>query len=315
LNKFKTTLTAIVSLVVILAIGFFFYREFHANWNAIQLHNLRISIVFMLLSLCAVFITYLLTTFGWFLTINSISVENTLTFTKSIAVVNSSNLTKYIPGKVWSYALQMYWLSKAGYSKSLILYVNLINLFVQLIASLILGLSYLVFSSSALSLRLVVVSFTLLLLFDIAFIKYNSMIFNACITVINKIFKRDIKYFYTSEKILLQLHAINFIASFFFGMGAYLACLGVGFEVSPMNALTIMSAMMISDVMGFMAVIVPGGLGVREGVMYLLLKGVSSGPLSLILPIATRIVNMLVDISLGTIGFILLKKLSRSKNS
>ena len=37
----------------------------------------------------------------------------------------------------------------------------------------------------------------------------------------------------------------------------------------------VMSSMMLADVIGFLAVIVPGGLGVREGVMYLMLAGIS----------------------------------------
>jgi uncharacterized membrane protein YbhN (UPF0104 family) len=87
-------------------------------------------------------------------------------------------------------------------------------------------------------------------------------------------------------------------------------CFGIGLEVADKRIFSVMSAMIISDVVGFLAVIVPGGLGVREGVMYFLLKGETSGALFLILPIATRIVGMSVDILLGTIGFILLKRLT-----
>jgi uncharacterized membrane protein YbhN (UPF0104 family) len=86
-------------------------------------------------------------------------------------------------------------------------------------------------------------------------------------------------------------------------------CFGIGLEVADKKIFSVMSAMIISDVVGFVAVIVPGGLGVREGVMYFLLKGDTSGALFLILPIATRIVGMLVDILLGTMSFVLLKRL------
>ena len=74
-----------------------------------------------------------------------------------------------------------------------------------------------------------------------------------------------------------------------------------------------MSSMMLSDVIGFLTVIVPGGLGVREGVMYFILKGDTPKTLSLILPIASRIISMLVDVTLGTIGIVLLKKLTMVK--
>jgi glycosyltransferase 2 family protein len=74
-----------------------------------------------------------------------------------------------------------------------------------------------------------------------------------------------------------------------------------------------MSSLIIADVTGFVAIIVPGGLGVREGVMYLLLTGVSTTALSLLLPIATRVVTMLVDISLGTTAVVLLNSYKNAR--
>jgi uncharacterized membrane protein YbhN (UPF0104 family) len=147
------------------------------------------------------------------------------------------------------------------------------------------------------------------MVFDILFIKYNSTIFNGLIFLFNKIYKKDIHYFNISKKLLVQLHLVYFISAFCFGLAAYFMCFGIGLEVANKRIFSVMSAMIISDVVGFLAVFVPGGLGVREGVMYFLLKGDTSSTIFLILPIATRIVAMLVDIVLGAIGFVLLRRL------
>lgn len=277
-------------------------------------YTLKMDYLFIVLSFLSILSTYLLTTYAWFLILNSLSSDPKIAYSECVATVNTSSLIKYVPGKVWSYALQMYWLAKKGFSKALILYVNMVTVFITLNVALMLGVGYLILSPSAVSARVSIGSFVVLIIFDIAFIRYNSTLFNKLIAVINKVLKRDIKYFDTSKKTLIYLHIINFIAAFCYGMGAYLACLGIGFEIAPRNMFTVMSSMLISDVIGFLAIIVPGGLGVREGVMYLLLHGVSSGPLALVLPIATRIVNMLVDISLGTIGFALLRKMKIHMN-
>lgn len=306
MKNIKVLIINILSLAIILSVVFFFYKAFSANWANVQSYTPNLNYLFIVLSFISILSTYLLTTYAWFLILNSLSSNVKITFSECVATVNTSSLIKYIPGKVWSYALQMYWLAKKGFSKSLILYVNMITVFITLITALILGLGYLIFSASAFSATVSIASFVILILFDVAFIKYNSTIFNNTITVINKLFKREIKYFDTSKKVLIYLHVINIVAAFCYGMGAYLACIGIGIEVAHRDMFTVMASMIISDVIGFLAIIVPGGLGVREGVMYLLLNGVSSGPLALILPIATRIVIMLVDISLGTIGFIIL---------
>jgi hypothetical protein len=222
-------------------------------------------------------------------------------------MVNTSNLTKYIPGKVWSYALQMYWMEKEGFPKSLVLFVNLMNLYISLIAALILGLVFLVFLPGKFPLTVTVPLLIGLTGFEMVFLVFNSPIVNGLLSMINRIFKRDIKYFETSPKLISYLHVIYFAAAFSFGMGAWLLCFGIGFDVATGRMLSVMSAMMISEVAGFLAFIAPGGLGVREGVMYLLLRGAPSGALIFILPFATRIMSMLVDVILGALGLALLK--------
>lgn len=57
------------------------------------------------------------------------------------------------------------------------------------------------------------------------------------------------------------------------------------------------------------------GLGVREGVMYALLGGAASGSRAVLVPLAARAVNMLVDVVLGGTAVELLKDLSAAGDS
>jgi uncharacterized membrane protein YbhN (UPF0104 family) len=304
----KTALT----ILILVAVSWFFFRQFQKNWVYVQSYDLKIHIHFILLAFCAIVTTYLLSTYSWILTINSLSEKN-ITFVEGIATVNTSNLTKYVPGKIWSYALQMYWLVNVGFSKSLILYVNLLNLYIILITSTILGLAYLVISPGVGHLTIKIILLAGVIILDFLFIKYNAHIFKRLIASLNRIFNRDIGYFTIPPRLIYYLYFINFIAAFCFGIGAYFVCRGIGFDPGGGKIFLVMSSMMIADVIGFLAIIVPGGLGVREGVMYLMLTGISIPALSLILPIATRIVSMLVDLFLGTIGFVLLKRFKGEK--
>jgi uncharacterized membrane protein YbhN (UPF0104 family) len=72
------------------------------------------------------------------------------------------------------------------------------------------------------------------------------------------------------------------------GLAAYLLCVGIGFDIPPQKLFSIVAAALISEVAGFLAIIVPGGLGVKESVMYLILRADSSQTLALILPLALR---------------------------
>jgi uncharacterized membrane protein YbhN (UPF0104 family) len=297
-----------LALIIIFGVTFFFYKSFQGNWTSIRSHALKLDYLYLIVSFVSILITYLLSTFGWHLALNTLSSVSKITYHQSVATVNASSLTKYVPGKVWSYALQMYWLVKAGFSKSLIVYVNLINLSISIITSLIVGLGYLLFSPGIFPFMVIFSLLLILVLFDVFFIIFNSSVTNGMISLFNRMFHRDIKYFDISHRLLIDLHLVHFLAAFCFGIGAYLLCNGIGFVVAPGKILLVMSSLLISDVIGFLAVIVPGGLGVREGVMYLMLNNVSTGALSLILPIASRIVNMVVDVVLGTTAFALLRK-------
>jgi uncharacterized membrane protein YbhN (UPF0104 family) len=297
-----------LALIIIFGVTFFFYKSFQGNWTSIRSHALKLDYLYLIVSFVSILITYLLSTYGWHLALNTLSSVSKITYHQSVATVNASSLTKYVPGKVWSYALQMYWLVKAGFSKSLIVYVNLINLSISIITSLIVGLGYLLFSPGIFPFVVIFSLLLILVLFDVFFIIFNSSVTNGMISLFNRMFHRDIKYFDISHRLLIDLHLVHFLAAFCFGIGAYLLCNGIGFVVAPGKILLVMSSLLISDVIGFLAVIVPGGLGVREGVMYLMLNNESTGALSLILPIASRIVNMVVDVVLGTTAFALLKK-------
>lgn len=291
------------------AISFFFFRAFQKNWIAIESHDLKFKAHFAFMSFASMMLSYLLTSYAWFLTINRLSENNKMTFPETIAVVNTSGLTKYIPGKIWSYALQMYWLVKSGFPKSLILYVNALNIFVSLISATMLGLVFLVFSPGNIPLSIILPFLLFVLIFDGAVISFGPKLFNRFILLVNKFFNRDIQYYNTPTNLFVCLHAVHSASAFCFGMGAYYLCIGIGLDVSHGRMFLVMSALMISDAIGFLIFIVPGGLGVREGIMYFMLQGASTGALSLILPIATRIVSMLVDVCLGTLGFVLLKRL------
>ncbi len=307
MTKRKNIIKCVLSLIIIFSVSFFYYEAFQRNWESIQSHPLNLNLFFISLSFLSLVITCLCSTYGWHLALNTLSNTKKMTFAQSVAMVNTSSLTKYIPGKVWSYAIQMYWLVRAGFPKSLILYVNFINLSISIITSLIVGFCYLSFSFG--SVPYTIPCLLVLIGFDICFIKFNSSIVNGMISLFNRVLDGDIEYFSISQRLLVCLHSIHFLAAFCFGLGAYVLCSGIGVEVGAGSTLVVMASLLLADVVGFLAVIVPGGLGVREGVMYLMLNNVSVGTIALLLPLASRIVSMVVDAALGIFAFILLRGL------
>jgi glycosyltransferase 2 family protein len=299
-----------LSALIIAAVAFFFYRAFQRNWAEIQAAQLRLEPVPLLGAGVLVLGGYLLSTYGWYISVNALSDGSRLTFKESVATFNASGLTKYLPGKVWSYALQMYWLGAVGFSKTLVVYVNIVNLMVSLLTSSLVGLLCLVCSSSRLPLPLTLGALALVTFGDLVIIKYYSRVFGAVVAFVNRRFKREIRYFPLSRRLMLELQVIHVLAAVVSGVSTYLVCLGVSYPLRLGDAPLVAAASLISDVAGFLAIVVPAGLGVREGLMFFLLGGVSLGSLPIVLPVASRLVTMLVDIGLGAVAIRLLRNLT-----
>ena len=307
----KRTLAA----VVVIGVAYFFYSSFRLHWVNIRSQALNLDYPYLAASFLFMFTTYLLPTYGWHLALNTLSLTRKVTFAQSIATVNTSNLTKYIPGKLWSYALQMYWMSNEGFSKSLIAYVNLLNLAISIVATMIIGILFLLASPKLVPSSITVPALVSLVLFDVVFVLFNAPVTNRLIKLFNAVFQRNVQQFAVPRRLLLELHLIHMLAAFSLGIGAYLLCYGIGLAIAPGTGSLVIASLLISDVIGFLAVIVPGGLGVREGMMYLMLRTSSSVSVALLLPVASRIVMMVVEVLLGAIALVLLRRFIRSDRS
>jgi uncharacterized membrane protein YbhN (UPF0104 family) len=68
-----------------------------------------------------------------------------------------------------------------------------------------------------------------------------------------------------------------------------------------------MAALILADTAGFLVFLVPGGLGVREATMYMLLGGARVGSLAVVFPLVSRLLYMLADVMLGLIALQLLR--------
>jgi glycosyltransferase 2 family protein len=301
--------------VMLGCIGVFFVRAFQKNWETVRAHDFHFHAGYLCAAVACVCVSYLIGTRAWQLGLNGMSDTAKLSFSQSVAAVNASSLTKYLPGKVWSYALQVYWLANAGFSKSLVMYVNLISLYISLVSTLIAGLGFLLFCPEVLPMTTVLAALVALVVVDALSLAFHSALFRWAIALINRKLKRELKYFEPTGRLLVEMHVCHLLASAVFGVAAYLMSLGIGYELPLRAAPRLFAAFLISDFVGFAAILVPGGLGVREGFMYIMLGGAANGSLALTLPIATRTLTMGADLLLGAIAFRLLKTFSAPKDA
>jgi hypothetical protein len=247
--------------------------------------------------------------------VNALSGARPFSPAESVAIANTSGLAKYLPGKVWGFALQAHLLSAHGVPPALPLFVNLVNLYVSLATSAFLGLLCLLLAQAGASAPRLLPLLLAVVLGDLCFLAFHARLFRSAAALYGRIRGCEIARYELPGRVLAGLYLAHGSAAVFSGAGAYWACVGTGFDPGEGKALLVASSAVLADVVGFLALFVPGGLGVREGVMFLLLRDGAGGPLALILPLATRFVNLAADAALGGIAFALLGRFRRASGT
>ena len=113
----------ILGILILLATAWFFYHEFRLNWDVIIQSKISYRPEMLVMAFLLLCTGYLINTYAWQGLINLYSSDKKISFRESMAIVNTSQLTKYLPGKVWSFALQIWWLGQRGFPKSRVFFV------------------------------------------------------------------------------------------------------------------------------------------------------------------------------------------------
>ncbi len=83
------------------------------------------------------------------------------------------------------------------------------------------------------------------------------------------------------------------------GFGGYFLAKGIGLDIAFTSIFALLASMSLSWLIGYFAVITPGGLGVREGVMLLMLNNVVNVQIALIFPLLSRLMYLVAEALLG----------------
>ena len=231
-----------------------------------------------------------------------------LKFRESIALYNTTAMLKYIPGKIWSYTAQIKLMSPKGISKTLLIYINLICFICLVFASAIYALLYYLLYFKMAYLVISISVFVLLLILNFVFVTWNIPIINYLIIPINQIFKREIQPLKMRKSLLLYIQLLYLLSYIPMGIGMYFLAKGIGMDIPFSGIMALMATLSVSLVLGYVAFFSPGGLGIREGAMFFMLKQFSNIDIALILPIVMRLIYIMIELLLGIIGILIVMK-------
>lgn len=285
----------IITLVVVLVVGYFFARSLIANWGEIEAHQLSFSWLWVLATvLFAVAVP--LTGIAWGRIVRTLDPRASVSTREAVAVQSLSWLLKYIPGQVGSVANKVLWAKKKAISRTLIV-ISFIyeNVFLQLasiipaIVILFVSLGPRIFGENV---TLLVVP--LMVVIPLGLVLYRPF-FHAIVRIpAKRVLKTDVpkEYFLGSRASLVTF--VEFLGPRIVnGIGFVIIAVGVA-DVAPAEWLPFAAAYVLAGAIGILAVFVPSGLGVREAVIVLVL--------SQYIPTSEAIVISLIARLLSTIG-------------
>lgn len=312
--RLRPAVKAALSTLVVVGVFAFFSHAVRSNWAAIAEQRLQPRAPLLLCALLLVISACLLNTCAWLTGVNALSTTRRLSFKEGVATVNTTSLTKYLPGKLWSFALQMYWLTGDGFSKSLVLYANVVNLLISLAAQLALALLGLLWFGERVPLAVTLLALLGLITADVLVLKFHAAAFKRLTGLLTRRLRRDVADFDLAPAVMLKMHTLHAAGGLVTGLSTCVLGYGIGYDVAPRDALLLSSATLLADLSGFVAFMVPAGLGVRESLMYVVL-GSERGSLALVLPVASRLLYLASDLLLGLVAVKLLHGLARRRAS
>jgi uncharacterized membrane protein YbhN (UPF0104 family) len=299
----RTALKLAVSVPLLVALAWFLCRTLGDNWASISTFRLLISWRELAVAFGLGGVSFLLETRAWQRTINAQHRGRQLGFLESLAVVNTSGLLKYLPGRVWTYGAQMLWLGHRGVSNTEVVQVNLVCFLYSALTAVSLGVAYCIVyvyhgpHAWVFWGGLVAAYFGGVLL--------GPKVLATLLARFGRLLGTSSKIEPLKNRLMLEL-AFNFALSWLaMGVAGYHCGRGVGLAIGPGEVFAIISSMSLASIVGYVFALTPGGIGVREALMLLILKNVTTPQAAIVLPISTRLLHTIVEIAFGIVAGVL----------
>jgi uncharacterized membrane protein YbhN (UPF0104 family) len=285
--------------VIVVAIFVFLVKMVWDNWNQVREASFTLRPFSLILSTLIFAFSYFIQIWAWYLITLRLGIA--ISLAETLEGWFTSQLGKYLPGKIWLLLGRFTYYESRGKSKKIIsvaLYFETVTLFVA--AGLIFLITFSLFRGMG-PLSSGKQSWWVFLLCFIAFISLHPWVLQKGLNYCLLKFKRDPIFLSISYPSILWILLICIFVWMVEGIGFYLFITSV-FPVSTKYVLFLTGVLAISTTLGLIALFAPSGLGVREGALVYLLSWIMPPPVAVILSLLTRLWMTLIEI--GLIGMV-----------
>lgn len=290
MNPFKKMVDTIhfkhiITGLVVGLILFFLLRFLYRNWLQVSTYDFRFNYHYLFVSVMLLFGFFFLRVYCWQLILKKMGIS--LSLRKSVKVSFVSMIGKYLPGKVWLLLGKVYLSGKEGLPRMEVFASVVIEIVLEIVASIFFFFFFLlsVVQQPLLSMN-VIISLGLIMVAGLVFL--HPRVFYRLINMLLYWWKGE-----TIKKVMgygdtIQLLMFYNVIILFQGVAFYFFVNALCYvPVDSMLGLT--GSLAIAGAVGTLSFFAPSGLGVREGVLALLLTSYVTSPIAVLISLLARL--------------------------
>jgi uncharacterized membrane protein YbhN (UPF0104 family) len=295
----------ILACVVVLVIFFFLIRSLVKNWHQIPFADLHFNPFYLILSLIFLVLMFLIFVRAWQKIVRALGGDISYRF--AFWVMAASQTAKYVPGGVW-FALGRVYMAKDDKLPAATIGVSVI---IETGLTFLAGI-LLFFPALSLARPENLVNYLLLIpVFLFFLLVLYPPVLERLVNIGLKIFRRRAARIELSYGSLLGI-AVYYLGLWLAQIVGYFLLINAIYPISLSQLPALAAVYIISWMAGFIIILAPGGLGVREGTMTLLLSSIIPSALAIGISFLSRVWITVFEIAVFFAGFIVYRRLRKT---
>lgn len=283
-NKIIKATINIIKALVSIAIIYFLAEVIIENWNKINFNDLTINWLYIILALVPFIMQIFLYAAIWRKLL--ILTGARISFIGANQIYANSQFWRYIPGKVMLFVRRTMLCTKNGISTrsaSLSIILELTALFISAVATSM--FTSVLWPNISQLRKIIFATLSIVIILAVICIPKFSKLITLLIQKFMKLKNKSIKIHYENLPWILFAYILTWILQ---GVGLYLIVASVFDAPSALLPLCI-CIFAISWIVGFMGILTPGGVGIREAVLILLAAPFMPANIIIIAAVISRI--------------------------
>jgi uncharacterized membrane protein YbhN (UPF0104 family) len=289
----------IIALAVLCLLGWHLVR----NWRQIPFEQIRFDYRFILLSFVCMFGFFSNYVLAWRLILRSYGFR--VGFADCYRILAVSNLGKYLPGKVWFAVGRMYLARRFAVPERVSIVSTLLETFLLGISACMIAVSTIAAPwGGSLSLRASVVVMGVVVL---GLFVTHPAVFERLVNLVLRRLGRPPVQMSLSYCGIVGLLVLYCLSWFWQGLGFFFLVKSF-YDIRVSFWPILWGIYALAWMTGFVNILTPAGLGVREGIMSFLLSLYMATSMAVIVALVTRVWSTLVDVSFFLSSLVGLKR-------